>query len=299
MVQMRGRKDWRALSGAAVGGVVVLLASLLVGSAAASSGSGIATYGPTREWGGTYIRSLDPVPRVPVPSGSSTAPGAHAASTGTSVPADQVLSNETSFTQWAYVARLARIYASPSLFAPVVAHLQCCTESGFPEIYLLLRAHWDTQGREWVQLRIPGRPNGRVGWVLRSALGQFHMDHQEVVVNTETMSLNFYDNGVHIWSAPVGVGKPSTPTPKGHFWISERFVISDPSSGYYPYAFGTTDYSTLSDWPEGGVVGIHGPYGASWSQIPGRISHGCIRLHIPDDFWLGAHLQLGTPVLVR
>jgi hypothetical protein len=185
------------------------------------------------------------------------------------------------------------------VWSHVVSHLHWYTEDGFSEIYLLLRAHWDDRGREWVKLRVPGRPNGRTGWVLRSALGSFHLTHQLVIVNRAAMHMYFYDNGRRIWSAPVGVGKPSTPTPAGHFWIRERFVISDHSSGYYPYAFGTANYSTLTDWPGGGVVGIHGPYGASWSQIPGRISHGCIRLHIPDDFWLGAHLQLGTPLWVK
>jgi hypothetical protein len=266
---------------------------LLVGSAAASSGSSVATYGPTRDWGGTQIRSLDPVPSLPASSG----PGASAETA--SVSADQTLSNEFTFTQWAYVARVARIYATPSLWSRGISRLHWYTEDGFPEIYPLLRAHWDSRGREWVQLRIPGRPNGRTGWVLRSTLGRFHMTHQLLVVNRRTMHMYFYDNGARIWSAPVGIGKPSTPTPRGHFWIRERFAIASPASGYYPYAFGTADYSTLTDWPGGGVVGIHGPFGASWRQIPGRISHGCIRLHVPDDFWLGRHLHVGTPLWVK
>ncbi|HYB25749.1 MAG TPA: L,D-transpeptidase [Solirubrobacteraceae bacterium] len=166
-----------------------------------------------------------------------------------------------------------------------------------PLTYLLLRAHWDTAGQEWLELRIPGRPNGRTGWVERSALGPFHLTHLLVVVNRERMRMYFYDRGRQIWTAPVGVGKPSTPTPAGDFWIDERFKISDPSSGYYPYAFGTTDYSTLTDWPGGGVVGIHGPY-YDPQGIPGQISHGCIRLEIADDFWLAEHLKLGTPLQV-
>ena len=57
------------------------------------------------------------------------------------------------------------------------------------------------------------------------------------------------------------------------------------------------DYSTLTDWPGGGVVGSHGPYFAS-SGIPGYISHGCIRLQVADDFWLARHVSLGTPLRV-
>jgi L,D-transpeptidase catalytic domain len=224
-------------------------------------------------------------------SGAATASAASAQS-------NQVLSNEFTFTSWAYVARAARVYSEPSVWSHVVGHLTWYTEDGFPSIYLLLRASQDSRGREWVELRIPGRPNGRTGWVLRSALGSFHLTHQLVIVDRAALRMYFYDNGVRIWSAPVGIGAASTPTPPGRFWINERFALPA-SNPYYPYAFGTTDYSTLTDWPGGGVVGIHGPYGASWSQIPGRISHGCIRLHVPDDFWLARHIQLGDPVWVR
>jgi lipoprotein-anchoring transpeptidase ErfK/SrfK len=148
-----------------------------------------------------------------------------------------------------------------------------------------------------VKLRIPGRPNGQIGWVESGALGLFHVNHLLVVVNREQLRMYFYSGGRQIWSAPVGVGKAGTPTPTGHFWIDERFTITDPSSGYYPYAFGTTDYSTLSDWPGGGVVGIHGPYYDA-PGIPGYISHGCIRLQVSDDFWLAGHMKLGTPLHV-
>ena len=275
-------------------GLLALLGLLLLvpGAGAASAGQPLPTYGPTRSFGGTQIRSLDPAPP------RQSAP-AQAAANPASPPPDQVLSNELTFTRWAYVARLANVYATPTVFSQVMTRLHWYTEDGFPEIYLLLRAHWDDRGREWVLLRIPGRPNGRTGWVLRSALGNFHITHQLLVVNRAALRMSFYDNGRRIWSAPVAIGKPSTPTPPGHFWIRERFVLTDPSNGYYPYAFGTADYSTLTDWPGGGVVGIHGPYGATWSQIPGRISHGCIRLHVPSDFWLGAHLHVGTPLWVK
>ncbi|MGE5617297.1 MAG: L,D-transpeptidase [Candidatus Woesearchaeota archaeon] len=203
------------------------------------------------------------------------------------------------FTRYAYVNRIANIYRQPSTHSRRVSKLTWFTEDGFNSVYILLRAHWSSPRMEWVQIRIPGRPNGRTGWVERNALERFHMTNNAVVVNRGSMRLSYYVNGRRIWSAPVGVGAPGMPTPTGHFWINEFFNLTgQPSDGYYPYAFGTTDYSTLTDWPGGGVVGIHGPYGAPASAIPGHISHGCIRLRIPDDFWLGRHLHIGTPVRV-
>ncbi len=270
--------------------------------AASRTGAQPVAYGAAQDWGGTQIRALDcPVPPLPAPAGCSTTNSSGSGSSPTAVPAvpsDQILSDERSFTQWAYVSRIANIYSQPSIRSHVITKLTWFTEDGFNSIYLLLRAHWNKKSREWVKIRIPGRPNGRVGWVERNALGRFHLTHLAVVVNRRKERLFFYKAGHVIWSAPVGIGAPSMPTPAGHFWINERFVITDPANGYYPYAFGTTDYSTLTDWPGGGVVGIHGPFGAPASAIPGRISHGCIRLRIPDDFWLGRHMQLGTPVRV-
>jgi hypothetical protein len=266
-----------------IGGLLCILAVATCAAADASQ-TPLRTYGPARGWGGTTIRSLDPA-RV-----------AGVASTGAG-HRDQVLSNETTFTRWAYVNETALIHEAPRTSSPRVGRLTWYTPDGFPSVYVLLRSHWTDSRQQWVELRIPGRPNGRTGWVEAGALGPFHLTHLLVVVNREQLRMYFYDNGHQTWSAPVGVGKPGTPTPTGHFWIDERFTIANASSGYYPYAFGTTDYSTLSDWPGGGVVGIHGPYYDA-AGIPGYISHGCIRLHVSDDFWLAAHLKLGTPLHV-
>jgi hypothetical protein len=210
---------------------------------------------------------------------------------------DRILSNEITYTRWAYVARIANVYVSPRTTSRRLTRLHWRTEDGFSEVYVLLRAHWDRDGMEWIKLRIPMRPNGHVGWVEANALGDFHVSHQRVLVDRHRLRLYFYERGHLRWSAPVGVGQPSTPTPPGYFWVRERFTISDPTSGYYPYAFGTSDYSTLSEWPRGGVVGIHGPYFDS-GGIPGYISHGCVRLKVPDDRWLGTHLRVGTPVRI-
>ncbi len=276
---MRERRIW----------VLAAVACLaFAGGASAAAAAVPATYGPARAWGGTRIRSLDPAPAPAATPRAATVRAVHR---------DQVLSNERTSTRWAYVARVAWIRGAPRGTARRVARLSWYTEDGFSSVYLVLRAHWDRHGQEWVKLRIPGRPNGRTGWVPRGTLGSFHLTHLLVVVNRARLRMYLYRGGRRIWSAPVGVGKPSSPTPSGRYWINERFKIADPSSGYYPYAFGTTDYSTLSDWPGGGVVGIHGPY-YDPQGIPGHISHGCIRLGVSDDAWLARHVGLGTPVHV-
>src|SRR5262249_56031896 len=111
---------------------------------------------------------------------------------GSETPHDEVLSNERTFTRWARVDRIVGIRRAPHASSARVGRLSWHTADGFPSIYLALRAHWDRQGREWGKLRIPGRPNGRRGWVARSDLGRFYLTHLSVVVSRERIRRAFY-----------------------------------------------------------------------------------------------------------
>jgi lipoprotein-anchoring transpeptidase ErfK/SrfK len=205
------------------------------------------------------------------------------------------LSNRTTFTRWAYTNLPDKVRSSPSNKGRVVGKLHFNTEDGPPEIYLALRQYTDTNGNQWVLTQLPGRPNGRTGWVPRDGLGEFHLIHTQLVVNRKTLRAILYKNGKVIFRAPVGVGKASTPTPAGQFWIREKLKGFGPVYG--PLAFGTADYSnTLTDWPGGGVVGVHGT--DQPNLVPGRPSHGCVRMHNKDILHLARLMPLGTPLLI-
>jgi L,D-transpeptidase catalytic domain len=231
--------------------------------------------------------------QAPSPAGAITAAQAPSPA-GAAAPVKR-LSNEWTLTTWAHPIEAGPIFERPELHAPRLARVHLETEDGFPEVYLLLSSYTDAQGDEWVELRIPGRPNGRTGWVSRELLAGFHHTRWAIVVNLHERRLRAYFDGYLRMSAPVGVGKPSTPTPPGRFWIRERFDVADRSNPYWPYALGTSDYSTLTEWPGGGVVGIHGDFGEP-QAIPGDPSHGCVRMRDSDIAWLGPRVTLGTPV---
>jgi lipoprotein-anchoring transpeptidase ErfK/SrfK len=141
------------------------------------------------------------------------------------------------------------------------------------------------------------RPNGTVGWVPRSALDKFHAVRTFLDIDRKRLRATLYRNGKKVFSAPVGVGKSSTPTPPGNFWIRERLRNLGGGGIYGPLAFGTADYSVLSDWPGGGVIGIHGTNQPG--LVPGRPSHGCIRMHNSDIVHLDKLMSVGTPLRVR
>jgi lipoprotein-anchoring transpeptidase ErfK/SrfK len=223
---------------------------------------------------------------------------AGAAAAGAQAPASRVrLSNETTFTQWAHAATLSRAYARPSVAARRVGRLRLLTEDGFPEVYVLLAEWRDAGGVTWVHLRLPQRPNNVTGWVPRSALGPYHLVRTRLVVDRGRQRITLYDHGRRRFRAPVGVGAPGTPTPAGAFWIREKFRVR--GTGLYgTRAMGTAAYSdVLTDWPGGGVIGIHGT--DQPGLIPGRPSHGCIRVRNRDIERLYARTPQGTPLLIR
>lgn len=208
-----------------------------------------------------------------------------------------VLSNEHTLTQWAHPTSRAPVRLSPDLGSHVFTRLHPRTEDGLPEIYEALRQQTDEGGSTWVQIRVPMRPNGRVGWVLASALGKLHTVHTELVVQRGQLRATLYRDGRAVFRARVGVGMRGLPTPAGHFYLRERLRIPGGAGAYGPLAFGTSAYSPkLTDWPGGGVVGIHGTNEPQ--LLPGRVSHGCVRMRNRDILRLGRLMPVGTPVLI-
>ena len=96
--------------------------------------------------------------------------------------------------------------------------------------------------------------------------------------------------------APVGIGLPTSPTPRGEFYVRDR-LERYASPFYGPLAFGTSARSNLSEWPAGGFVGIHGT--DQPQLVPGSVSRGCIRMRNADIERLGRLMPVGTPLTIR
>jgi hypothetical protein len=211
---------------------------------------------------------------------------------------DERLSNETTLTRWAHTSLLRSIRAAPAADAERVGRLRWNTEDGPPEVYLVLRSQLDANGDAWLKIRIPGRPNGRTGWVPEDGLGELREVRTHLVVDRGNRRATLYRRGAKVWTSPVGVGAPGTPTPAGRFWVRDRLANLNGDPLYGPWAFGTSAYSDrLTDWPGGGVIGIHGT-NAPW-LIPGRPSHGCVRVPNPAIRRLARLMPVGTPVTIR
>jgi len=207
------------------------------------------------------------------------------------------LSGPNGLSRWARVQRTVAARTRPSASARVITRLRALTPESTNNLVQARAGQITENGDYWVEVRLPILPNGSTGWVPRSALGSFRQIWTRLVIDRTLFTATLYRKGTAIFRTRVGVGKPYWPTPAGEFYVRERLTgFSDLIYG--PIAFGTNARSAvLTDWPGGGFIGIHGTNQPE--ILPGRVSHGCVRMPNAAVKRLSRLMPLGTPVTIN
>lgn len=209
----------------------------------------------------------------------------------------QRLGSSRFLSRWSTVLRPTVARATPSADGRVLTELEPRTAEQTPTALGVLRSGAGRQGKVWVKVRLPILPNGSVGWVPRGALGAYQMVDTHLVVDRRLLRATLYRAGKAIFAARVGIGTSSSPTPSGEFIVRNK-LTRYASPFYGPVAFGTSARSeVLTDWPAGGFVGIHGTNAPQ--LLPGRVSHGCVRMRNADILRLARLMPVGTPLTIR
>ena len=202
--------------------------------------------------------------------------------------------NRVSF--WAPVVRRVVARVRPDTRARGVAVVGTRTPEGTANAVLLLQ-RIESSGRLWVKVRLPVLPNNTVGWVPRETLGGYQTVTTHLVVDRRRLHAVLLRSGRPVFRARIGIGRNRWPTPAGRFYIRNK-LTGYRSAFYGPIAFGTSARSAvLTDWPAGGFIGIHGTNRPG--SIPGRVSHGCIRMRNADIVRLARLMPPGTPLTIN
>jgi hypothetical protein len=197
---------------------------------------------------------------------------------------------------WAPVRTAVSARANPAR-SRVVGEVASRTPEGTTNIVLVEGRAMRVAGRLWVRVRFPAVPDDAQGWVPRSALGGYTPVRTRLVVDRTRLTATLLRGRQAVFRTRVGIGTAATPTPGGEFYVRNQ-LRRYRSPFYGPIAFGTTARSPgLSDWPAGGFVGIHGTNRPD--LLPGRVSHGCIRMANADIVRLARLMPIGTPLTVR
>jgi lipoprotein-anchoring transpeptidase ErfK/SrfK len=237
----------------------------------------------------------DRPPAAATPAAATAAPAAPAAA-GDQRP--RVLSRPGGVSRYAFVDHATTVRARPDPRARALGRLSTRTPDGTSELVLLLQRTRGRDGQPWLRVRTPLLPAGTTGWVSGAALAAPRRVRTWLVIDRRALRLTLHRGGRVVLRAPIGIGKSSTPTPAGRFYVRDRLTGLDPRGLYGPEAFGTSARSTrVTDWPGGSVVGIHGTNRPD--LLPGRISHGCVRLRNRDVRRLARLMPVGTPLTIR
>ena len=212
------------------------------------------------------------------------------------IPKPESLAGEGAASRWATVARPVSVREAADPGAAVIASLSRRTPERTTNVVLVEGSAVDDEGRLWIAVRVPALPRNVTGWVPRSALGANSFVRTRLVVDLERLSATLLHDGRRVFDANIGVGTPAFPTPAGEFYIRSKLRSLSPFYG--PLAFGTSARSAvLTDWPDGGFIGVHGTDRPE--LLPGRVSHGCIRMRNEDILELGRLMPVGTPVTIH
>jgi lipoprotein-anchoring transpeptidase ErfK/SrfK len=151
-------------------------------------------------------------------------------------------------------------------------------------------------GNPWVHVRLPGRPTGHKGWILASHTRRSSTEWR-IVVRRSTRRVTVYRDGRVERRFLAVVGKPSTPTPRGWFFIEEALSLSSQVGG--PFALATSARSNVLQEFDGGPgqIALHGTYGLG-DPLGTAASHGCIRLSTRAITWLATRIGAGVPLTV-
>jgi lipoprotein-anchoring transpeptidase ErfK/SrfK len=207
------------------------------------------------------------------------------------------LHRERRRTTWIAVRHPVRARRAPRRSARTVARLPARTVERTTNLVVVRARRRDARGRLWVQVDLPVLPNGTRGWVPRRALGATGTVTTRLTVDLKKLTATLTRGGRRIMRARVGVGAAGSETPRGEFLVRAK-LTRFASPFYGPVAFGTSARSpTQTDWPGGGFVGIHGTNQPQ--RLPGRVSHGCIRLRNRDMLRLSRLMPVGTRLVIR
>ena len=190
---------------------------------------------------------------------------------------------------WTKVAAHSR----PSGASPTLIVFPQFRKDFRPTTLLVLGEREDAKGLRWLKLSMPMRPNGRIGWVKAPAVQMLPI-RRSIVIDLSARKLRIVERGKTRFGTRVAIGRRGMETPTGNYYLTATFKPKERFLG--SYAFETSAYSKLSEWPGGGVVGLHG---TSMPWLLGQaVSHGCVRMSNAAALVLKRLTRAGTPVKI-
>lgn len=152
-----------------------------------------------------------------------------------------------------------------------------------------------SQEGDWLNVRLPKRPNGSTGWIKTSDV-RIRMVPNRILIDRSEHTLTALRGDDVLMETPVGVGVADTPTPLGEFYVDISVPFQNTGGPYGAYMLSVAGYSeVLTTFGGGnGQIAIHGTNARGTVGI--NSSNGCLRMYNEDILELKELAPTGTPV---
>jgi hypothetical protein len=144
---------------------------------------------------------------------------------------------------------------------------------------------------------VPYSARGGTGWI---PLRGLHRLRTAITVRADLSrhQITVERSGKVILRMKAATGSPSTPTPPGRYFVTDRVPFYRGSS-YGSFAFGISGFQfhLPAGWHGGSQLAIHGTNDPS--SIGRSVSAGCLRVSERSLALLKPLLRLGTPVIIQ
>jgi L,D-transpeptidase catalytic domain len=85
-------------------------------------------------------------------------------------------------------------------------------------------------GVPWLEVMLPGRPDGSTGWIAQQGTRALTTGWR-ILVDLAARRVRVYSEGRTVKTFEAVVGKPSTPTPTGRFFVEETVQMNSGQAG--------------------------------------------------------------------
>ena len=183
----------------------------------------------------------------------------------------------------------------PSSSSPVVGTVAAASK--YYGVPIVLRIDAMNAADTWGRVELPYVWPRRDGWIRLAGLARdqtfLHVD-----VDLSEHRVRVYKRDDLLYSVPAAIGATSSPTPPGHYVVTDR-VPFPAGSALGSFAFGISGIQPHlpAGWSGGNQLAIHGT-NEPWS-IGTSASAGCVRVSEWALQRFEPLLRLGTPVVIH
>jgi L,D-transpeptidase-like protein len=185
-------------------------------------------------------------------------------------------------------------HRAPSRTSRAVGVVQASSKYyGFP-ITIWIEAT-NTAGT-WGKVQLPYSWPRTKGWIRLAGLPRLRAT-VVVSVDLSEHTVRVYRSGKLRYRVRAATGAPSSPTPPGHYVVTDRVPFSGGTLGSFAFGISGIQPRLPSGWSGGDQLAIHG---TNQPWLIGRsVSAGCIRVTEWSLDRLKPLLRLGTPVVIE